>query len=62
VATTDKQGWYEVQLQDGAWFRIDGFQAAALRLDNVPVRYMTKAIQNIQALNRALEETKCASA
>ena len=55
MATTDRQGWYEVQLQDGTWFRINEFQAAALRLDGVPVRYMTKAILNIQALNRALE-------
>lgn len=48
-------GWYEVQLQDGTWLKITNAQAAACRLDGIPVRYMTEAIQNIQALNRALD-------
>jgi hypothetical protein len=56
MATTDKQGWYEVQLKDGTWFKITHAQAAACRLDGVPVRYMTNAILNIQALNRALDK------
>jgi hypothetical protein len=35
-------GWWEVQDIEGQWHKVDGFQAAAYRLDGVPVRYQTE--------------------
>jgi hypothetical protein len=33
---------YQAQDKDGKWHDVDGFQAAALRADGVPVRQVKK--------------------
>jgi len=51
----DKIGWYEVQDTTGQWHKVDAFQAAALKLDGVPIRYQTQAMIVRQKVAEALQ-------
>jgi hypothetical protein len=49
-------GWYEAQDVNGKWHKVTDFQAAALRLDGVKVRYQTEGMKICAAVAQSINK------